>query len=187
MITAKSARRRRLFAWGLEALITALGAVAIVGPVEAGATVVRTLGLLLMVAAFLGLLAILQHRRRKTRRAALVWSLAAFAAGAAFQALPSHGAPSLGVLIGLLLVAQGVAAGTGALPHVRARDLIGIGLAIAAGLLVLIGLAFLFGEDPGLRGEEIVIGVDIALFGLYLTLGRELIEAQSRSPSAPSR
>ena len=187
MITAHTARRRRWFAWGLEILITALGALAIVGPDQAEVTVMRTLGLLLMLASFLGLLAILQHRRRRTRRAALVWSLAAFAAGAAIQVSPIHGAPSLGVLIGLLLVAQGLVVGTGALPHLRTRDWTAICLATGAGLLVLIGLAFLFGEDPGLRGEEIVIGVDIALFGLYLTLGRELIEAQNRSPNAASR
>jgi uncharacterized membrane protein HdeD (DUF308 family) len=186
MLTAQTARRRRAFAWGLEALITALGALAIIGPEPAGVTVVRTLGVLLMLASFLGLLSILQHRRRRTRRAALAWCLVAFGVGAAMELMPANGLASLGVLIGLLLVAQGLAAGAGALPHFRARTWASAALAAVAGLLVLIGLAFLFGEDPGLRWEEIVIGVDIALFGLYLTLGRELIEAQARPPSPPA-
>ncbi len=178
---------RGRFALVLEVLITALGALAIIGPEPAGVMVTRTLGVLLMLAAFLGLLALVDHPERGAGRAVIAWTATAFVAGAAIEFLPVRGLTSLGALVGLLLVAHAITASAVARRRWKARDLVAIGLMATPVLALLGGVALLAGEDVGVRGEEILVGVDVALFGLYLMIGRELWKAQSRSPSTASK
>jgi uncharacterized membrane protein HdeD (DUF308 family) len=179
-------RSRRSFVWGVEILITALGVVAIVGPEEAEPIVTKILGLLLMLTAFLGLLAALIHSRGVVQSRSLVaWAAVAFATGALIQWLPARGLPSLGTVIGVLLIGHGLTAAPMALRFWKTSGVKGAGLGLAASLLLLTGLAMLFGKDLGDRLDELMIGLDIVLFSGYLIIGRLLIEAQNRSPATP--
>ncbi len=185
---AEAGRYRRIFVWGVEILITALGVIAIVGPEAAEPIVTRTLGLLLMLTAFLGLLvALIYSDEAAGRRSLLAWTSVAFATGALIQWLPAPGLPTLGTVIGVLLIGQGLTAAPVALRHRKISGVKGAGLGLAASLLLLIGLAMLFGKDFGDRVDEMIIGLDIVLFGGYLIVGRRLVEAQSRSLGTSSK
>ncbi len=106
----------------------------------------------------------------------LAWALSAVVAGAAIELKPAHGMPSVTLLLGILLVCHGVATSLIAFKGWRARDLIVLAASFAAPALVVLGLALALGVEPGDRGDEIVIGIDMVLFGLYLILGRALME-----------
>ena len=139
-------------------------------------TITRVVGVLLALAGALALVAWLSfHVKRRSGSVLLTWALSALAAGVAIELKPVHGLPSITLLLGGLLVCHGIATSWIAFKGWRARDVIVLAASFAAPVLVLVGLALLFGIEPGERGDEIMIGVDMVLFGLYLLIGRTLI------------
>jgi hypothetical protein len=178
------------FSLGLGLLITAIGAVAILGPEAAHVFAAKTVAILLIATGVLGVADLMVVKGGGPRRAAWTWSLTAVAVGAVLLVAPVHGLASAGLLVGMLLVGHGVAAAAVVLRRWKSLDLAVVAGSLAASLLILIGLALLFGEDLGDQFEQISIGVDMVLFGAYVTLGRELIRTTSssdRSPSTSSR
>jgi uncharacterized membrane protein HdeD (DUF308 family) len=177
----------------LGILVAALGAVALFGPELAHATIVRVVGLLLALAGALTLLAWISARSQVRGRIVLTWALSALGAGVLIEILPAHGVVSAGVLVGMALLFHGIATSLIALKGWRTKDLIALLACLAAPLLVIVGVALVIGGGPGERGEEIVIGVDMLLFGAYMTVGRTLLAyaeldgGASRSPSTSSR
>jgi uncharacterized membrane protein HdeD (DUF308 family) len=179
-------RRRRVFSRGVGILVTAIGAVAILGPEAAHTMVARTMGLVLIVTGLLGLIGLLFRRRGQPRRVVLIWSAVALASGAALMASPAHGLAAAGALVGLLLIGHGLAAAAVATGRHWSAPAARIVAGLTASLLALTGLALMFGKPPGDQADEILIGVDVVMFGAYLILGHELIEDDG-SPSTSSR
>jgi len=181
-------RRRHAFARGVGALITAIGAIAILGPEAAHTMVAQTIGLLLVVTGALGLISLLSRRRGHPKRGVWIWSLVALGVGVALMITPVHGVAAAGSLVGLLLVGHGFAAAALALRRWPSRDAVMVAGSLAGSLMALLGLALLFGKQPGDQADEILIGIDMAMFGAYLIVGHELIETSSdTSPSTSSR
>jgi uncharacterized membrane protein HdeD (DUF308 family) len=164
------------FVRGLGVLIAALGAVAVFGPQPAHATVLRVLGLLLALAGALTLLAWISARSKVRGRLLLTWALSALVAGVVIEVLPAHGVVSAGVLVGVVLLFHGLATSLIAWKGWRAKDLVALLACLAAPLLVIVGLALAAGVEPGERGEEVMVGVDMLLFGAYMIIGRTLLD-----------
>ena len=170
------------FSRSLGVLIGALGAAAILGAEPAHIAIGRLVGLFLTVGGAMGLIVHLAKRRPRLGRAILAWSLIALAAGVTMAFKPTHGVPSASLLIGMVLVGHGLAASSIAWKGRKARDAAILAVSFAAPALVLTGLALLFGAEPSDRGDEILIGTDMLLFGLYLILGRAILESADSGP-----
>jgi uncharacterized membrane protein HdeD (DUF308 family) len=178
-------RSRKAFIWATEIFITALGVIAVAGPEEAEGLVTKVLGVIVMVVAFLGLfVGLLSPAGARRKSPIFAWALIAFATGAVVQWVPYRGVASLGTLVGLLLVGHGLTATSVAVRNWRTSGLARTGFGLAAILLLLVGLVFVFGKSAGDRVAEILVGIDIVLFGASLIVGRLLIEARSRSSGA---
>jgi len=169
----------------LGLLIIGLGAVAIFGPKQTSAAVDLALGFLLVLTAWMGFLTLGSHRTRRSRRAVLAWSFLALAVGGAITSMPPHDLPPAGALLGVLFVGHGVAATSLAFRLWCGRGIFTAIASFASGVLLLIGLGFLLGGQPGERGDRFLIGFDIVLFGLYLVAGREVLEPAGVSNPSP--
>ena len=183
-------RYRRSFVWGVEILIALLGVVALVGPETAEPVIARTFGILLMLTGFLALLVgLIDPPSAARRRLILAWALLALVIGPVVQWFPARGLLSLGAATGLLLVGHGLMATTVAVRQWRTSGLKGMGVGLAAIFALLVGLALLLGKDAGDRIDEMIIGVDVVLFGAYLIAGRLLLENPDRkiNPEAERR
>ena len=174
----RSKRSRTAFFWGLETFVVLLGVLALALPIESGVLVTRLLGLLLMLAGFVALLASPGHGRGG--RAVVAGAIVAFASGALVQWIPANGIPSLGSLVGLLLVGHGAAASSVALRRWRRmkRTRLRLAVGLLASLMLLVGLAMLVGEDVGERLERVIVGVDIVLFGAFLAVTRLMVDVE---------
>jgi uncharacterized membrane protein HdeD (DUF308 family) len=186
MTRSAQERSRWNFSRTLGVLIVAIGAVAIFGPETAHVLTARSLGLLLILTGVLGLLSLSVARGGRPVGAVLAWSLLSLAIGAAIQIVPVHGVASFGILFGLMFFGHGLAAAMIAARKWSAMDIWVLGGSLATAFLVLLGLALLFGAHPGDQNDEIFIGLDLVLFGAYVTLGREVVNAE-RSPKTSSR
>jgi len=182
-------RARRAFSCGMGLLITALGAIAILGPEAAHVFASRTVGVLLVATGALSVASLLAGAQAGSRRATWTWSLIAVGIGAGLLILPVHGLAAAGALIGMLLLGHGVAAGAVVVRGWRRPDAFVVLGSLAASFLCLVGLALLFGESLGDQAEQILIGIDMVMFGAFVTVGHELVSTPSSSgpsPGAPS-
>jgi uncharacterized membrane protein HdeD (DUF308 family) len=180
-------RRRRAFSCGIGVLVTALGVIAIVGSETTHTLVAWTVGLILCLGGLLGLASLLVRRAGEPTSVIWIWSLIALAAGAALMVVPAHGIAASGALLGLMMLGHGGAAAVLALSRWPSRDVLVAAASLATAFLAPIGLALWWGQQPGDRAEEMLIGIDMMMFGAYVIAGRELIDPPPLSGGSPSR
>jgi uncharacterized membrane protein HdeD (DUF308 family) len=159
-----------VFIYGIVLLLA--GAAALLMPLIASFTAGALFGALLLVAGVTGLAAFIADRHSQGAGWRAVWSGIAVVAGACVLWHPWMGALSIGLLISLALIAQGVAATFHAMAH-RTECGRAWGWMAAAGVLTAILGVLLFGMFP--HASLVIPGFFLA-FGL-LSYGFTLIFA----------
>jgi uncharacterized membrane protein HdeD (DUF308 family) len=150
-------------------LLLVLGTIAITVPFLAGIVITVVIGWLLIFAGLLGLWTGWFMRRVKGQGWAILSSVVAITAGAAFFAWPIGGLVSLTLVLGAYLTVDGVATIALALQHRRAKTQ-NWGWPLVNGILDLLLATAIIILQPGVNAwlVGVIVGVDLIFAGISM-------------------